>query len=600
MAEHIKIPHRQAFNLIKRWGLAKIQEQFPSVVFISLYLIIFQVFILGMPVSNALTLVAGIALVILGLAFFLEGLSLGLMPLGERLGQKMPAKAPLGVLLIFAAILGVGATLAEPAIASLKIAGSSVQWQNSPLLHMMLNQHTAYLIMAIGMGVGLAVLLGIVRFVHGWSLKPLLLILVPVAIGLSILLYTMPLYAPIVGLAWDCGGITTGPVTVPLVLAFGLGISQVTGKNDSPLAGFGIVTLASIIPVIAVMLLGLAIGPQAGTYDGTAFTVAPMSTPIDGIFTNIPQIVLQSAQAVLPLSLFMLLTILLFLREKLEYPDQVIFGIALSLVGMIFLNIGIEYGLSKLGKDLGVSLPAAVKAIEIPDAQQQIPHFASRMIQQVLGEDGTVREYLYIQKNNNIQLVPYIKENLNPETGTYHLVTVKGPIFGPNQGILGLMVLLVFGFFMGYGATMAEPALIALGKTVENITVGIFKSKSLMQAVAVGVGIGLSFGVLKLMFAIPLIWLLVPPYLLLLVLTLLSDESYVNIAWDSAGVTTGPVTVPLVIAMGLGLGSQLGTLEGFGVLALASVWPILTVLSAGFLAKRRDNANINAHREERR
>jgi len=75
--------------------------------------------------------------------------------------------------------------------------------------------------------------------------------------------------------------------------------------------------------------------------------------------------------------------------------------------------------------------------------------------------------------------------------------------------------------------------------------------------------------------------LLVPPYLLLLLLTAMSAEDYVNISWDSAGVTTGPVTVPLVLAMGLGIGSQMGVVEGFGILAAASVCPILSVLLVG-------------------
>jgi len=83
--------------------------------------------------------------------------------------------------------------------------------------------------------------------------------------------------------------------------------------------------------------------------------------------------------------------------------------------------------------------------------------------------------------------------------------------------------------------------------------------------------------------------MLIPPYLALLIMTWLSTEEYVNISWDSAGVTTGPITVPLVLALGLGIGNQIGVVEGFGILALASVCPIVSVLAVGLYTRRREN-----------
>jgi hypothetical protein len=154
----------------------------------------------------------------------------------------------------------------------------------------------------------------------------------------------------------------------------------------------------------------------------------------------------------------------------------------------------------------------------------------------------------------------------------------------------GIGVVLLFAFVMGYGATLAEPALNAMGLKVEELTAGTFRKPLLMQAVAVGVGMGVSLGVAKLIWHIPLFWILIPPYGLLLFITKISSEEFVNIGWDSAGVTTGPVTVPLVLAMGLGLGSQVGVIEGFGILATASVCPILTTLALGLLVARRRKA----------
>ena len=98
---------------------------------------------------------------------------------------------------------------------------------------------------------------------------------------------------------------------------------------------------------------------------------------------------------------------------------------------------------------------------------------------------------------------------------------------------------------------------------------------------SIGVGFGISTGVLKIVFDIPIVWLLVPGYVAAVVLTAMSTEEFVNVAWDSAGVTTGPVTVPLVLAMGLGFGDAVGAVEGFGILSMASIGPILAVLTTG-------------------
>lgn len=128
---------------------------------------------------------------------------------------------------------------------------------------------------------------------------------------------------------------------------------------------------------------------------------------------------------------------------------------------------------------------------------------------------------------------------------------------------------------------MAEPALNALGLTVESLTNGAFRKSMLMMAVSIGVGCGIALGLAKVVFDLPLAALLIPGYLAAAVLTFFSSEEFVNIAWDSAGVTTGPVTVPLVLALGLGLGGAIGAVDGFGILSMASIGPILSVLTTG-------------------
>jgi hypothetical protein len=118
-------------------------------------------------------------------------------------------------------------------------------------------------------------------------------------------------------------------------------------------------------------------------------------------------------------------------------------------------------------------------------------------------------------------------------------------------------------------------------------------------AVSIGVACGIALGLAKLIFNLPLVWLLLGTYALAAVLTLVSNEAFVNVAWDSAGVTTGPVTVPLVLAMGLGFSHATHAVEGFGILCLASVGPIITVLISGlwsrYMSERETRAAAKAH-----
>ena len=109
-----------------------------------------------------------------------------------------------------------------------------------------------------------------------------------------------------------------------------------------------------------------------------------------------------------------------------------------------------------------------------------------------------------------------------------------------------------------------------------------------MQSVAIGVAMGIAAGITKMAYNLPLFWMLAPAYLVVLALTVKAPHDFVNFGWDSAGVTTGPITVPLVLAMGLGVGANVpGVSDGFGILALASVGPILTVLSVGLYTTRK-------------
>jgi hypothetical protein len=253
----VKVTFKQAAGLILPYIKKRIVEQLKAVSLIIIYLIAFQTIVLGIAITQALIIALGLALVIVGLTFFMEGLFLGIMPLGEAIGVKLPQKSKKPIILIFSFILGVSVTFAEPAIGVLKAAGYSVKAWDAPLLFLLLNKYSFLLVLAVGSGVGFAVLVGMLRFLYNWSLKPLLYISVPLTLALSVWAAFEPNMLYLTGVAWDCGGVTTGPVTVPIVLALGIGICRVVGSAGSSIAGFGVVTLASIFPVLTVLSLGI-------------------------------------------------------------------------------------------------------------------------------------------------------------------------------------------------------------------------------------------------------------------------------------------------------------------------------------------------------
>ena len=170
------------------------------------------------------------------------------MPFGEVIGTNLPKKSPLPVVLLIAFLLGIGVTFAEPAIGALQAVGSIVNVEKAPFLSALLGEWAGNTgSHVVGMGVGLAAVLGTARFLYNWSLKPMIYMALIPTIGLTVYCMGDPDLAKILGLAWDCGAVTTGPVTVPLVLALGIGIAASGGKGESSLSGFGIVTLASLI-----------------------------------------------------------------------------------------------------------------------------------------------------------------------------------------------------------------------------------------------------------------------------------------------------------------------------------------------------------------
>ena len=522
--EKLKLAGADIANVLKPYFNVRFMEQARAVVPLALFLALFQYIVLQRSVADAALIGGGLVAVMIGLMIFMEGLKLGLMPFGDIIGSSLPKKLPLPGVLTIAFLLGIGCTYAEPAIGTLQVAGSIVDPSKAPYLYTMLNAHAPMTVLLVGLGVGIAAVLGTVRFLYDWSLKPLIFIALAPGVVLTTYCAMDPDLATIVGLAWDCGAVTTGPVTVPLVLALGIGVANSGGKGSGQLSGFGIVTLASIFPVVAVLGLGIYLKftvPVADILAAAEAAKAAAAAVTNPAWHEVsPGLdIVMGVQAIVPLVLFLLVVLFAVLREKLPNAFIIVAGLFMCVLGMCTFNVGLTYGLAALGAQTGSLIPIAFVSL-----------------------DGQPALY---------------------------------------PAAIGMFIAAAFAWLLGYAATMAEPALNALGVTVQNLTNGSFKKSMLMYAVAIGVATGIMLGVTKLIFDYNLLYILVPGYIIALVLTLISSEAFVNVGWDSAGVTTGPVTVPLVLAMGLGFGKAVGALEGFGILAAASIAPIVSVLALG-------------------
>lgn len=216
----------------------------------------FQVFVIQQPFPNWEEILTGLLMVMLGLALFIQGLQMGLFPLGESMAGAFARKGNLSLLLIFAFGLGFGTTVAEPALiavageAAEAVAAAGVIAADEDAME----GYADGLRYTVALAVGAALVLGVVRILKGWPLHYII-------IGgyLVIVLLTLVAPAEIVGIAYDSGGVTTSTVTVPLVTALGIGLaSTIRGRN--PLTdGFGLIAFASLTPIAFVLVYGMLI-----------------------------------------------------------------------------------------------------------------------------------------------------------------------------------------------------------------------------------------------------------------------------------------------------------------------------------------------------
>jgi hypothetical protein len=301
--------------------------------------------------------------------------------------------------------------------------------------------------------------------------------------------------------------------------------------------------------------------------------------------------------AVLPLALALIISIVLFARDRIRNPDVAALGIVFVTAGMFALNLGMAGGVTAISSRTGESLTHAYREIADTEKTLVLHGVGSDSVFTVPGVSGA-EEYIWIPGAKGPKPEKFVPGRL--AGGVYTHIPVENAVFSNFGRLGGYLAILVFVFFLGFLAIFAEPALAATAVTVEEMTTGTFKRSKLVMIAAVGVGLGMTLGFARVLFSnmlpaggVHLSWILAPCYLLALILTAFAPEDFSSIAWDVAGIATGPISVPIIITTGLGLGADSLRADGaFGIVATASVIPIITVLVSGIIDKQKSKRAI--------
>ena len=293
-----------------------------------------------LPVKSGLMLafLIGAVLLVVGMGLFSLGADLSMSRIGSAIGAKMTASRKLWLILLLSFLLGAAITTAEP---DLQVLAANVPDLNRTVL-----------ILTVSVGVGLFLALCMLRILFAISLRTLLLI------SYALVFLGAALIEPdMLSIAFDAGGVTTGPMTVPFIMALGVGVASIRSDENAKSDSFGLVALCSVGPILSVMLLGLIFRPEGAAGSETLVREFDTTTELGlGYVAAVPEHMLEVARALLPIFLFFLIFQLVSLRLRRQPFWRIILGVVYTYVGLTLFLTGVNVGFSPLGTVLGTLL----------------------------------------------------------------------------------------------------------------------------------------------------------------------------------------------------------------------------------------------------
>ena len=451
--------------------------------------------------AELITFTLGAVFLILGIGLFNLGADLAMTPMGSHVGAGLSRQKKLGLLLGVCFVLGMLITIAEPDLQVLANQVSAVM--NGTLL-----------IYTVGLGVGAFLVVAILKIVFRKSLSHILMLFYMLLFAMALLLVVNG-NSPLLPMAFDSGGVTTGPITVPFIMALGVGISKVLGDSKSKDNSFGLVSLCSVGPVLAVLVLGIF------SRNDLSYTVPDYSVSADILSAYLHTFGHTCREVALALGLivvFFLICQAAFLKLSLRQLNRIAVGVAFTYVGLVIFLTGVNVGFMPIGYKLGYALSNMSRT-----------------------------------------------------------------------------AMILFGLVMGVLCVLAEPAIHVLNAQVEDVTGGLVSKRSMMVGLCIGVGSAIALSMIRILFDFSLVYYIIPGYFISLALSLFVPPVYTAIAFDSGGVASGPMTSGFILPFAVGAcvnlqGSEAVLRDGFGVVALVAMAPLITIQLLGFrgiLAERR-------------
>ncbi len=524
----------------------KLKENISSVTPVMVLVLILGVTIAPLGGELLLRFLIGGVMVIVGLSVFLLGVDIGILPIGERSGAALTSRRSLPILLAAAFIIGFIVTVAEPDV---QVLADQVRGINPAVSKW-------GLIFSIAFGVGFFVALGILRTIVSIPLRRIL-------IFSYILVFILAVFAPqtFQGMAFDSGGATTGPMTVPFIMALGVGVAAVRTKsvkdhgvseNDS----FGLTGMASIGPILAVIIFGIVLSRmnlETASVTGEESVLQTLNSSgsfveiteeqamkggFSRFFINLPVVAKEVSLALMPLAVMSVIFQITLLKMPPMQVIRMIRGFIFSFAGLVIFLSGAQGGFMPVGQKLGQMLGTLA----------------------ISGE-----KYLVL-----LNAAGEVERSLN------------------IPAVVEIIILILTGCIFGAVTVCAEPAVWVLTDQVEQISGGAIRRKVLLVALSTGVAVSIGISMARVLFNFNLLYILIPGYVLALLLTFFCPPLFTGIAFDSGGVASGPMTSTFILSFALGVSTSSGgnpAVDGFGVIALVAMTPLIAIQLLGIVFK---------------
>jgi hypothetical protein len=320
---------------------AKILESLSSVMPITIIVFVLSSYAVPIPIGTTIMFLTGASLLIVGMGFFSLGADIAMMPMGEAVGAQFMKTKKLWFVVVISFLIGFIVTAAEP---DLQVLADQVSAIPTPVL-----------VGTVAFGVGAFLVAAILRIIFKVRLGYMLIVF-------YLALFSISAFAPqdFLAVAFDSGGVTTGPITVPFIMALGIGLSASRHDKDSQDDSFGLVAICSIGPVLAVLLLGIGYNPEDAKYMPVeVLDIVTTKDVVEQYLLRLPEYLKEVLRALVPVCAFFLLFQAFFRQFSKKQLMTIGVGLVYTLTGLVLFLTGVNVGFIPVGHLLGSQIAAS-------------------------------------------------------------------------------------------------------------------------------------------------------------------------------------------------------------------------------------------------